>query len=259
MTNQLIEQPNFDNRVTTEIPPSQRVYAFKDLPPDVQAKLLQMQNTDGDFLRLNISDTPTRVFYLIFFVSFPFACFLATFEFSQFDLGIILFIAGGTLIFMLWYFYLIWGIFKTIVSPIKSREYVTPTQVIKTMDGTACYRELKDAAEISVNRYWDDTGRRSSLDIKFDDGDNYQYRLGGMRGSVQFSETKKWQEQAAAWRDAAIRASKRGDAEYFDSRDVFQKSLTTNPLVLKKDPRKILLKIMLALFFAEVLVCFLFK
>jgi hypothetical protein len=231
---------------------------FRDLPPDVQAKLLQMQNTDGDFLRLINGVTGAKVILLIL-LSFGFALFLAAFEFSRFDLRIILVIAGGTLIFTLWFFYLVWGIFKSIASPIKNRIYLTPTEVIETTDGTIRYRELKDAAEISVNRYWNDNGRRSSLDIKFDDGDIYQYRLDAIRNSVQFSETKKWQEQAAMWRDAAISASKRGDTEYFDSLDVIQKSLTTNTLVLKKEPRKILLKITLALFVASVLVYFLFK
>lgn len=237
---------------------SQRVYLFRDLPSDVQAKLLQLQNTDGDFLRLTNGVIVARVIYLIL-LSFGFAFFLAAFEFSLFDLRIILVISGGTLIFTLWFFYLVWGIFKSIVSPIKNRIYLTQTQVIATTDGTVCYRELKDAVEIGANRYWNEDGRRSSLDIKFDDGDIYQYRLNVIRNSVQFSETKKWQEQAAMWRDAAISASKRGDAGYFDSRDVFQKSLTANPLVLKKDPRKLLLKITLALFVADVLVYFLFK
>lgn len=258
MTNKQFIQPNVDNQSATEILPAQRVYLFRDLPPDVQAKLLQMQNTDGDFLRLSNGVTGAKVILLIL-LSFGFAFFLAAFEFSLFDLRIMLTISGGTLIFTLWVFYLVWGIFKTIASPIKNRIYLTPTQVIETTDGTIRYRELKDAAEISVNRYWNDNGRRSSLDIKFDDGDIYQYRLDAIRNSAQFSETKKRQEQAAMWRDAAISASKRGDADYFDSRDVFQKSLTTNTLVLKKTPRKILLNITLALFVADVLVYFLFK
>ena len=135
MTNQPNEQPNFDNRPTTEIPSSQRVYAFKDLPPDIQAKILQMQSTDGDFLRLGNSDTPARVIYLIL-VSCAFASFPTVFEFSQFDLRIILIISGGAFVFTLWFFYLVWKIFKSIASPIKSRMYLTPTQLIETTDGT---------------------------------------------------------------------------------------------------------------------------
>jgi hypothetical protein len=237
MMSQQIRQENPNNNLTTEIPPSQRVYLFRDLPSDVQAKFLQMQSTDGDFLRLDNGVTGAKVILLIL-VSFAFAFFLAAFEFSQFDLRIILVISGGAFVFTLWFFYLVWGIFKTIASPIKNRIYLTPTQLIETTDGTVRYRELKDAAGIGVNRYWNDNGRRSSLDIKFDDGDIYQYKLDAMRNSVQFSETKKWQEKAVIWRDAAISASMRGDADYFDSRDVFQKSLTTNTLVLKKSLAK---------------------
>ena len=121
---------------------------------------------------------------------------------------------------MRWFFYLIWGIFKSTAAPIKNRIYLTPTQVIETTDGAVRYRELKDAAEISVNRYWNDGGRRNSLDIKFDDGDIYQYRLDAMRNSVQFAEAKKWQEKAARWREAGVSASKRGDAAYFNSRKI---------------------------------------
>jgi hypothetical protein len=258
MTNQQFYQQSGDSESAAEIPSARGVYFFRDLPPDVQAKLLQMQNTDGGFLRLSNGVTGAKVILLIL-LSFGFAFFLAAFEFSLFDLRIILTISGGAFVFLLWFFYLVWGIFKTIASPIKNRIYLTPTQVIETTDGAIRYRELKDAAEISVNRYWNDNGRRSSLDIKFDDGDIYQYRLDAIRNSVQFSETKKWQEQAAIWRDAAISASKRGDAAYFNSRDVFRKSLIANKPVLKRESSVILLKITLALFVASVLVFFLFK
>jgi hypothetical protein len=258
MTNKQFIQSNIDDQSATEILPARRVYLFRDLPPDVQAKLLRMQNTDGDFLRLSNGVTGAKVILLIL-LSLGFAFFLAAFEFSLFDLRIILIISGGAFVFTLWFFYLVWGIFKTIASPIKNRIYLTPTEVIETADGTIRYRELKDAAEISVNRYWNDNGRRSSLDIKFDDGDIYQYRLDAIRNSVQFSETKKWQEQAAIWRDAAISASKRGDTAYFNSRDVFRKSLIANKPVLKRESRGILLKITLALFVASVLVYFLLK
>lgn len=233
MTDKQFIQPNVDNQSAAEILPAQRVYLFRDLPPDVQAKLLQVQNTDGDFLRLSNGVTGAKVILLIL-LSFGFAFFLAAFEFSLFDLRIILAISGGAFVFLLWFFYLVWGIFKSITSPIKNRIYLIPTQVIETTDGKIRYRELKDAAEISVNRYWNDNGRRSSLDIKFDDGDIYQYRLDAIRNSVQFSETKTWQEKAVSWRNEAISAAQRGDTAYFDSLDVIQKSATANLPALGK-------------------------
>jgi hypothetical protein len=245
MTNQQINQQNFDNSATAEIPPSQRVYAFKDLPPEVQENLLRLQNSDGDFLRVRYVSTYTSG-ALLFFLSIGFILFLADFaafldvENVVFGLKWIIVFAGGALIFALCYLYLFWRFFSGRRAPIKKGIYLTPTQVIETFDGTVRFRELKDTSEISVDKY--QGGWRTSLDVKFADGDFYKYLLYMNRYDEPFAlqiprqlaDAKKWQEKVGLWRDEAISAARRGDAAYFDSLDVIQKSATANSPVLGK-------------------------
>lgn len=242
MTNRQINQQNFDNNATAEIPPSQRVYAFKDLPPEVQENLLRLQNSDGDFLRIRNAFAYRRGGFLfllsIGFVLFlaDFALFLDGFENVGFDLKWIIVFSGGALIFALCFLYLFRGIFRTRRSPIKNGIYLTPTQLIETADGLVRYRELKDTGEISVYRW--EGGWRNALDIKFVDGDFYQYDLSindiYASPAEELAEAKKWQEKAVLWRNEAISAAQRGDTAYFDSLDVIQKSATANLPVLKK-------------------------
>lgn len=251
MLNQKIIGQSFANQSSAEIPASQRVYAFEDLPKVIQDNLLRLQNTGGDFLSLSNSVTAGRVVWLCL-LSIGFLFFLASFEFVSFDLKWTLVFSIGASIFLLWFVYLIWKIYGAIKAPIKNQIYLTPTQVIETTDGFVRYRELKDAAGISVNQYWSDNGRWHRLDIAFDDGDAYQYKLAVVGNSAQLSETKRWQETASVWRDEASDATKRGDAEYFNSRDVLPKSAMTIVPVLKKyslnSLRRVLLKITFALF-----------
>lgn len=256
MTNQQFYQQNFDNRPAVEIPPSQRIYAFKDLPPEVQENLLRLQNADGEFLRVRYVSTYTSGALLIYlsigFVLFlaDFLLFLNDFKNVVFDLKWIIVFSGGALAFALCYLYLLRGFFRGRRAPIKTGIYLTLTQVIETFDGLVRYRELKDAAEISVNRYWNDSGHRSSLDIKFADGDIYQYKMEVISNSIQLSETKKWQETAADWRNEAISAAKRGNAAYFESRDVFQEPALINTPVLERTSRQLSLRILLVITFA---------
>lgn len=262
MTNQQINRQSFANQSSAAIPESQRVYSFDDLPNVVRDNLFRLQNTDGDFLSLSNSVTAGRVVWLCL-LSFGLLFFLASFEFVSFDLKWILVFSSGASIFLLWFVYLFWKIYKAIRSPLKNRIYLTPTQVIETMDGFVRFRELKDAAGISVNKYWNDAGRRHTLDIAFDDGDVYQYKLEVVGNSAQLSETKRWQETAAVWAAQASTAFQGGDAEYLSARDVFPKSAMTTVPVMKKNSlnpsRRVLLKITFALFVAGILAYFLIK
>ncbi len=266
MMNQPIEQLNFDNRATTEIPPSQRVYAFKDLPPEVQQSLLRLQNSDDDFLRVRYVAANTRG-YLLIFLSFGFILFLADiieflhdFENVVFDLKWIIVFAGGALIFALCFLYLSWGFFRGRRSPIKKGIYLMPTQVIETADGLVRYRELKDTSEISVDKF--QGGWRTSLDVKFADGDLYKYQLFMNLYGVSFSkqipeqtaEAKKWQEKAGLWKNEAISAAQRGDAAYFDSLDVIQKSAEANlPVLNKYFPPRVMMRLMFIITMAMIL------
>jgi hypothetical protein len=253
MTNQQINQQNLDNNWTAEIPPPQRVYAFKDLPPEIQENLLRLQNSDGDFLRVRYVSTYTSGALLIFlsigFVLFlaGFLLFLDEFENVVFDLKWIIVFAGNALIFALCYSYLFWRFFRGRRSPIKKGIYLTPTQVIEAFDGTVRFRELKDTSEISVDKF--QGGWRTSLDVKFADGDLYKYYLFmnnyGLPPAKLIAEAEKWQEKVGLWRNEAISAAQRGDAAYFDSLDVIQKSATANsPVPGKYFSPRLLMRLM---------------
>jgi hypothetical protein len=242
MMNQQIKKENLNNDLTREIPPSQRVYAFKDLPREVQQNLLRLQNTDGDFLRVRYVSSYTSGGLLILlsigFVLFlaDFLLFLDDFENVVLDLKWITVFSVGALIFALCFLYLSWGFFRGRRSPIKTGIYLTPTQVIETADGLVRYRELKDTGEISVNKF--QGGWRTSLDVKFADGDLYKYKLFMNNYSAppsrHIAEAEKWQEQAGLWRNKAISAAGRSDRVYFDSLDVIQKSAMANSSVLNE-------------------------
>jgi hypothetical protein len=262
--NQRIKQESPNDNLTTEIPPSQRVYLFRDLPSDVQQNLLRLQNSDGDFLRYGSDLTYARgglLFLLsvgcVLFLA-DFLSFLDAFENAVFAWKWVIVFSGGALIFALCFLYLCLGFFRTRRSPIKNGIYLTPTQVIETADGLVRYRELKDAGEISVNRW--EGGWRNALDIKFADGDLYQYILnvpGGYRGAAQFAETKRWQEKAGSWRNEAINAAQRGDRAYFDSLDVIQKSAMANSSALKKNfPSRLPMRLMFIITMAMILITF---
>lgn len=261
MTNQQFYRQSFDNQSAVDIPLSQRVYAFKDLPTNVQQNLLRLQNTDGDFLRVRYVAAYTSGVLLIFlsigFVLFltDFAMFLNDFENVGFDLKWIIVFSGGALIFALCFLYLSWGFFRGRRSPIKNGIYLTPTQIIETADGLVRYRELKDTGEISVNKF--QGGWRTSLDVKFTDGDLYKYNLFmnnySAPPSKHIAEAEKWREKAGLWRNEAINAAQRGDTAYFDSLDVIQKSATANLPVLNKyfSPR-MLMRLMSIIAFAMI-------
>ena len=246
MMNQQIKRESFDNYLSAQIPPSRRVYAFKDLPPEVQQTLLRLQNSDGDFLRVRGVATDTSggllfllsIGFILFFADF--LSFTDDFEYFGFDLKWTIVFSGGALTFALCYLYAFWGLFRGRRSPIKTGIYLTPTQVIETFDGLVRYRELKDTSEISVDKF--QGGWRTSLDVKFPDGDLYKYMLYMNKYDVPFSKqiseqlayAKEWQEKVGLWRDEASGAAQRGDTAYFDSLDVIQKSAAANSPVLGK-------------------------
>lgn len=261
MTNQQFYRQSFGSESAAEITPAQRVYLFRDLPKETQENLLRLQNTDGDFLRVRYVSTYTRGVLLIY-LSIGFILFLADIiEFFDdfgfvFDLKWIIVFAGSALIFALCFLYLSWGFFRGRRSPIKKGIYLTPTQLIETADGLVRYRELKDTGEISVNEF--QGGWRTSLDVKFADGDLYKYNLFmnnySARPSKHIGEAVTWKEKAGLWRDEAISAAQRGDTAYFDSLDVIQKSAAANLSVPGKyfSPR-VLMRLMFIITIAMIL------
>ena len=140
MTNQQFNQLNqqsFGNQSSTEIFLAKRFYSINLLPKEIQEKLLCLQNTTGDFLRLRVAST---LWWLVLLL--PFALF--AFVFYIMIVGLIL----GSIIFLIWITYFVWKFHKTPRSPIRNHIYLTPTQLIETKGGYVRYRELKDVREI---------------------------------------------------------------------------------------------------------------
>lgn len=237
----MTNQQNIGKNLPLEIPPSRRVYAFKDLPKNVQENLLRLQNSDGDFLKVCWATTfacrELLIYLSIVFILFlaDFAVFLYNFENAAFDFKWIIVFAGGASAFSLCFLYLFRGFFREKRSPIKTGIYLTPTQIVETFDGAVRYRDLKDESEFSLDKF--QGGWQTSLDVKFADGDFYKYRLYyndySALPSKKIAEAEKWREKAGLWRNEAISAAQCGDAAYFDSWDVMQKSAAENSPVLK--------------------------
>ncbi len=236
MTNQQITRRNFDDR-SEQLPSSKKVYAFADVPKSVQENLLRLQNTDDDFLRTSSGETERRagLLMLVAMAAIGLAAIVADASTEgSLDLKRIIVFSADALILVLWFVYFVWGIFKAVRAPLKNRIYITRTQLIETMDGLIRYRELKDAAEISVNKYWTDIGARHTLDIKFPDGDSYQYRVYERSTSGQLSVMQEWQEKAMEWKNEASNAWQRGDKTYLESQSVFSKLSASNTPVLRR-------------------------
>ncbi|CAN5384390.1 hypothetical protein BH10ACI1_BH10ACI1_15530 [soil metagenome] len=248
----MTNQQNIGNNLPTEIPPSKRVYAFSDLPKDLQKKLLLLQNTDGDFLRVRYVYSYTSG-ALLYYLSIGFGLFFADFVVflessgnAAFNLKWIVVFAGGASVFALCYSYLFRRFFRGRRSPVRKGIYLTPTQVIETFDGSVRYRELKDVSKISVDKF--QGGWRTSLDVKFSDGDFYKYYLYminyGALPAKLLAEGEQWREKAELWRNEAINAAQRGDSAYFDSLDVIPKSATANlPVFGKYFPPRLMMRL----------------
>ena len=258
MKNQQIRQENPGNNLTAEIPPSQKRYAFRDLPTEIQKKLLYLQNTDGDFLKTSEKGVVlARIIALLLLLNI-FGAFAASFNFSPFDAARAFGFAVGFVLFALWTVYFGRGVYLSIKSPIKNHAYLTRTQLIETQKGTVKYRELKDVVEIVLDKAAARTvsgGSDYILKLKFGDGDWCEYPFERW-WKERLAEAEQWRERAVLWRDEAVSAFERGDKAYFDSYDVFQKSPMANVPVLEDGFRflspRFLFKITLAL-----LACFL--
>lgn len=233
-------QQNLDNRSTAEILLARRVYAFCDLPEEIQENLLRLQNTNGDFLRTTSGETERRVGLLVLVTMVSVGLWAVAADASadgSLDLKRTIVFSVDAFMLLLWLVYLVWGIGKAVASPLKNRIYLTPTELIETIDGLVRRRELKDAADIIAHKYWTDSGRRHTLDIKFADGDFYQYRIFGFSTSAQLSVIEEWREKALSWQNEAVSASRRGDTNYLESQNVFSKLAETETPVLQRQYR----------------------
>lgn len=137
MTNQ--NRQNFENHFAEETLPSQKVYSFRDLPKDVRDKLLQMQNTDGDFLRTSEKSSVLAQVIFLFLVLNIFGGFVSAFDFSKTDAVKIIFFSIGCVLFALWTAYFGRNIYRMFAFPIKNH----------ISDTDAAYRNQKRHDQIS--------------------------------------------------------------------------------------------------------------
>ena len=236
----MINQQRIENNLLPEIPPLKRVFAFKDLPKNIRKNLLRMQNSDGDFLKLSSGETARLVIFMILWILF----FIGLAAIIADDVNeeimdakrIIVFSIDVVLLF-LWFVYFAAKLLEAFGARLKNRMYITPTEVIETFDEKIRFRELKDASEISVNKFSSDVGRRSKLEIKFDDGDAYSFYIGETSKSKQLSKMQNWQEKASNWKNEAVSAFQRGDTDYFKSHDIFTNLFESNVPILLRQSR----------------------
>ena len=238
--NQQINRQSFDNRLAAEIPLAQRIYAFKNLPIETQENLLRLQNTNGDFLRTTSGETERRVGLLVLVIMVSVGLWAVAADASadgSLDLKRIIIFSVDAFVLLLWLVYLVWGIGKVVASPVKNRIYLTSTELIETIDGLVRRRELMDSGDIVAHQYWTDSGRRYTLDVRFADGDFYQYRIFGRSTSAQLSVIEEWRKKALGWKSEAVSASKRGDTNYLESQNVFSKFAETKTPVSQRQYR----------------------
>lgn len=232
-------QLDFAKSLATEIPPAQRVYAFRDLPKEIQERLLHLQKTDGDFLRTSEKGRViARVIILLFLLNIL-GVYISTFNFSHFNAAKAFGFSVGFVLIATWIAYFGRNVFRIFKSPIRNHVYLTPTQLIETNKGTVKYREIKDVVEIALDKVANRAGSGGSdyiLKLKFGDGDWCEYPFERWWKEQQ-AEAEQWREKAIVWRDEAVKAFERGDAAYFASRDVFQKSAMANIPVWKESFR----------------------
>lgn len=223
---------NVDNN-SAKTSPAQRTYLFSDLPKNVQENLLRLQNADGDFLKISSGETGRRVGLLILLI-LAFTGLAAIVADDSRDLKRIVVFSADALFLLIWFVYFLWRISQTFRSPLKNLIYLTPTQVIETLDGFVRYRELK-AGEIVPQRRLRSSGFDYYLNIEFDDGDFYTYWFGNLKKNVQKGEI--WAEKALIWKKEAVSAFQRGDTAYLESHNVFSKLSDTNTPVLQRKSR----------------------
>lgn len=233
MESQQFIQARPDNRSSKEISPANRVYRFRDLPQEIQERLLNLQNTPGDFLKLGdrrlLLWTILLGFFLFALFIFAVACVA-----SGLNLETTFSMFFGSGIFLIWIFYFSWRIYKTVRSPLKNRVYLTPTQMIETNDGYVRYRELKDVSAVEFRTVRVRGGKNYILIFRLNDHDSFKYPFLIGAFSSKGHEAESWQEKAVMWRNYAVNAFQRGDAAYFNSWNIFQGLSESNTIARRK-------------------------
>lgn len=217
MTNQQLVQPI----PATQAAPARGTYQFQFLPKPIQERLLYLQNTNGDFLRM--SDGSNAMLLVLFaVVCAAFFMFVPLVAASGIHASNVIPAFVGSAIFLMWIGYLGWRVTKQMFSPIGNFLYLTPTQLIRVKNGKVSHRQLTDVREFHFLTIRGRGGPRYVLTCRLNDGDSFKFVFTLGAFSSKTAEAKHWRDRAAKWRYIADQALERGDTAYFNTRNVFQ-------------------------------------
>lgn len=233
MTNQQSNQQSSGSQSSTEIALANRVYSFRTLPQEIQEKLLRLQNTEGNFLRLSDGGTVLWAVLLVLALpAFMFSAFMIVASGINAESAVVL--AVGSAIFLIWIAYFGWRLFKPASSPVGNNIYLTPTQLIQTKDGYVRYRELKDVSEIEFRTIRGNGGNSHVLICKLHDNDSFKFIFSLGMFAARTAEANSWKDKAVMWRNSAINAFQNGDAAYFNLFNTFQGLSEANTPAVKR-------------------------
>ncbi|MGI8788304.1 MAG: hypothetical protein ACR2HG_11145 [Pyrinomonadaceae bacterium] len=239
MKNQQIRKEISDNNLPTEIPPAQRVYAFKDLPNDVREKLLQMQKTDGDFLRTDDKTSILANMIWLFSFVFIFESYLSSLDLSSLNLVKAIVFGVISVPFIYWIAYFGRAVYRTFTLPVKDHVYLTRTQIVETKDGAVRFFDLKDVVKIELDKVPNQAGSGGwDYILNFQFADGFYIGCGFPRWwKEHYAEAEQWREKSGIWRDEAADAFRRGDTAFFSANNIISKSAMVNLPVLKQSSR----------------------
>ncbi len=256
MKNQQIKQENPNNNRTTEMPHAEKIYAFNDLPTDVRERLLQMQNTDGDFLRTGEKRVALVNIIGLFFALTFFDGFIKSIDSFKGNVVQLILFGFCSVVFIYWIAYFGRAVYRTFALPIKHYVYLTRTQIIETKDGAVRFLDLKDVVKITLEKFANKTmsgGWDYILIFEFADG--FQIGCAFPRWwKEHYAEAEEWLAKSNIWRDDAAEAFRRRNAAFFTAHDFISKAVTANLPVLKVNSRflfvspRLMTKITLAMF-----------
>lgn len=206
-----------------------KFFRFKELPKDVQQKLLTLQNGNGDYYKLTSGFT-THFLRIISAGIFFVLLWLFGLLYNVFaDAGWRAVWFSIMLVLFIWFVYRSWRLANTLFSPIKEASYVTPTQSISVLTSVGdifiTYSDLKD---FTTNIGFETKKiKRYSGKLKWTETRHFM-KIAAVDGTIRtisfksIAEAEKWREKFVQWINYARTAAEQNNAAYFNSWDVFR-------------------------------------
>lgn len=189
-------------------------FSFKKLPTEVQQKLLNLQNGEGDYIKRKESGSGCFIAVLIFFIFawlFVFSISLQTIPLG----GFWIIFAATFLVFLICSWFLI-QIIRDARIPLKPHTFITPTQIILTNGDVIQIANLASVENIThvVTRNRKG-GSFSNLELKFPDRSILKFRIKGD------SEAHDLTSKINAWNNY-YRSISSQDQTYFQRLNILQ-------------------------------------